>query len=98
VRTIRQAPQREDLGSSEIAGISVHGFRQTHTIPEGREGNDRPITITDEYWYSDELHMNVTLKHTDPRHGTQFVTLTQLKRQEPDPKMFEIPPGYTVQE
>jgi hypothetical protein len=98
VRAARQEPQREDLGSSEIAGISVHGFRQTHTIPEGREGNDRPITITDEYWYSDELHMNITVKHTDPRHGTQFVTLTQLKRQEPDPKMFEVPPGYTMQE
>jgi hypothetical protein len=98
VRAMRQEPQREDLGSSEIGGISVHGFRQSQTIPEGQEGNDRPITITDEYWYSDELHMNITVKHTDPRHGTQLVTLTQLKRQEPDPKMFEVPPGYTVQE
>jgi hypothetical protein len=41
--------------------------------------------------------MNITLKHTDPRHGTQVVTLTQLRLEEPDPKMFEIPAEYTVQ-
>jgi hypothetical protein len=40
--------------------------------------------------------MNITLKHTDPRHGTQFVTLTQLSRDEPDAKMFEVPAEYKV--
>ena len=75
----------------------MHGFRQPRTIPEGEDGNERAITITDEYWYSDELRMNITLKHTDPRHGTQSVVLTQLKREDPDAKIFEIPSGYTVQ-
>jgi TonB family protein len=95
--TVRPDPEREDLGFSSIEGVSVHGFRRSRTIPPGGDGNDRAITVTDEYWYSEELHMNITVKHTDPRHGTQFVTLTQLKRDEPDPKMFEIPAGYTVQ-
>ena len=85
---------REDLGVATIDGLEVHGFRQSSTIPTGAAGNDRPITITDEYWYSDELHMNITLKHTDPRQGTQFVVLTQLSRSEPDEKMFEIPAEY----
>jgi TonB family protein len=93
---IQPGPQREDLGSSSIGGLTVHGFRQSRTIPEGADGNDRPITITDEYWYSDELHMNITLKHTDPRHGIQFVTLTQLSRDEPDEKMFEVPAQYNA--
>lgn len=97
-RAIRPEIQREDLGMNTIDGLTVHGFRQSRTIPEGADGNDRPITITDEYWYSDELHMNITLKHTDPRHGTQFVTLTELSREEPDGKMFEIPAGYSVRE
>ena len=94
---IRSDVEREDLGYSSVEGLSVHGFRRSRTIPEGADGNDRAITVTDEYWYSDDLHMNITVKHTDPRHGTQFVALTQLKRDEPDPKMFEIPPGYGVQ-
>jgi TonB family protein len=94
---IRPEVQREDLGLSSIDGLTVHGFRRSRSIPEGEDGNDRSINVTDEYWYSDELHMNITVKHTDPRHGTQFVSLTQLKRDEPDPKMFEIPSGYAVQ-
>jgi TonB family protein len=93
----RFEPPRDDLGESSIDGLSVHGFRQSRTIPAGEDGNDRAIVISDEYWYSEELQMNIAVKHTDPRHGTQSVILTQLKREEPDPKMFEIPPGYTVQ-
>ena len=93
----RSQPEREDLGLSSIDGLSVHGFRQSRTLQEGEDGNDRPITITDEYWYSDDLQMKITVKHTDPRHGTQFVVLTQLKRDEPDHEMFEIPSGYAVQ-
>ena len=89
-------PEREDLGISVIEGVSVHGYRSSRTIPEGVEGNDRPITITDDYWHSDELDMNISVKHSDPRHGTQVVVLTQLSREEPDPKMFEVPPNYRV--
>jgi TonB family protein len=89
--------EREDLGLSSIDGLTVHGYRKSRTIPVGAEGNDREITISDEYWYSDELHMNITVRHTDPRHGVQFVALTELKREEPDPKMFEIPAGYSVE-
>jgi hypothetical protein len=97
MRVVPREQQREDLGFTQIAGLTVHGYRQFRTIPEGQDGNDRAITITDEYWYSDQLRMNITLKHTDPRHGTQVVTLTQLGLEEPDPKMFEIPAEYTVQ-
>jgi len=92
----RPRGQREDLGQSMIDGWAVHGYRQTRTIPEGAVGNDRPIEVTDEYWYSDELHMNITLKHTDPQHGTQVVRLTKISREEPDEKMFEVPTEYTV--
>jgi len=95
-KVVRPPIPREDLGFSIIDGWPVHGYRQSSTIPAGATGNDKPITITDEYWYSDELHMNITLKHTDPQHGTQFVTLTQLSRNEPDAKMFEIPAEYKI--
>ncbi|MGI8992518.1 MAG: energy transducer TonB [Bryobacteraceae bacterium] len=95
---VRPVIQRDDLGVSSIEGLIVHGFRQSRTIPEGAAGNNRPITITDEYWYSDELHMNITLKHTDPQHGTQLVTLTQVSRGEPDEKMFKVPAEYRMRD
>ncbi|MGC9945991.1 MAG: hypothetical protein ABSF64_06430 [Bryobacteraceae bacterium] len=97
-RAARPGNRPEDLGWSSIDGLIVHGFLESRTIPQGADRNDRPLTITDEYWYSDELHMNITLRHTDPRYGTQFVTLTQLSRDEPDEKMFQVPAEYKVRD
>jgi len=56
---------------------------------------DKEITITDEYWYSDELRINVVTKHSDPRSGTTTLTVTHITRAEPDPALLEIPEGYT---
>jgi hypothetical protein len=50
--------------------------------------------LVDEYWYSDDLHMNVMVKHSDPRKGSVTMTLTQASRTDPDPTLFEIPDGY----
>jgi hypothetical protein len=84
-----------DLGSQEIEGVLAHGVRETQIIPA--EGNEtgKEITITDEYWYSDELRINVVMKHSDPRIGTTTVTVTHITRGEPDPALLEIPEGYT---
>jgi hypothetical protein len=87
--------KEEDLGSQEIEGVSAHGVRETQTIPA--EGNEtgKEITITDEYWYSDELRINLVMKHSDPRKGTTTLTVTHITRGEPDPALLEIPEGYT---
>ena len=50
--------------------------------------------LTDEYWYSDELHVNVMVKHNGPRKGSVTMTLTQATRTDPDPSLFQIPEGY----
>jgi len=34
----------------------------------------------------------------DPREGKQVVRLSDLALGEPDPHMFDIPPGYTVRD
>jgi hypothetical protein len=87
--------KEEDLGSQEIEGVSAHGVRETQIIPA--EGNEtgKEITITDEYWYSDELRINLVIKHSDPRKGTTTLTVTHITRGEPDPALLEIPEGYT---
>src|SRR5215831_2035915 len=43
---------REDLGKSNISGLDVVGTKETRVIRAGAIGNDRPITITKEIWYS----------------------------------------------
>jgi hypothetical protein len=52
--------------------------------------------ITDEYWYSEQLHINLLAKHSDPRTGQLTVTVTQLNPNEPALELFEVPPGYKV--
>jgi len=79
---------------SEREGVPVHGVRQTQTIPADASGTGRNIVVTDEYWYSEELRINMLIKHNDPRMGSGIMTVTQVSRREPNPGMFEIPPGY----
>lgn len=87
---------REDVGKSNISGLEVTGTKETRVIEAGALGNDRPITITKEIWYSPQLQMNVMVKRSDPRHGVQTLTMTEVSLAEPDPKYFQLPAGYKV--
>ena len=69
----------------------------TRIVPPGAFGNDQAITIVDEYWYSDELGVDLVRRHSDPRSGEQVSELRDLQRTEPAPEMFNVPPNYTVQ-
>ncbi len=88
----------EDLGTQVIAGVSAQGTRYTRTIPPGQIGNDKPITIVSERWYSNDLQMVVMSKRSDPRFGDTTYTLTNLQRQEPAASFFTVPADYTVQQ
>jgi hypothetical protein len=89
---------REDLGKSNISGVEVVGTRETRTIAAGVIGNDRPISVTKEFWYSPQLGLNMQVKRSDPRIGTQTFTVTEVGLAEPDPKYFQLPTGYTVKD
>jgi hypothetical protein len=86
--------KEEDLGSQEIEGVMARGVRETQIIPAENSETGKQITITDEYWYSDELRINVLMKHSDPRKGTSTLAVTHITRGEPDPALLEIPEGY----
>jgi hypothetical protein len=91
---LNQFTKQEDLGTHSVDGVSAHGVRETQTIPAASGGPEQEIVLTDEYWYSEDLHMNVVVKHNDPRTGSVTMTLTQVTRTEPDPSLFQIPDGY----
>jgi hypothetical protein len=84
----------QDLGTRTIAGEEVHGVRVTQNIPAAASGTGKDIVVTDEYWYSYDLKMNLSVTHTDPRTGSTTQTVTQLTRTEPDPALFAIPADY----
>ncbi|HEY4879680.1 MAG TPA: hypothetical protein VIH97_11185 [Candidatus Acidoferrales bacterium] len=92
----RPGYQEQDLGTESMENVVVHGLRKTRTIPANASGTGKPVVVTDEYWYSEELHLNMLVKHDDPRTGQQTVAVTQVNRSEPSPSMFEIPADYKI--
>jgi hypothetical protein len=90
------APNVEQLGSKTIAGVSAMGTRTTITIPAGQIGNDAPLTITDERWYSPDLQVTVQSTHSDPRVGATTYSLQNVSLAEPSPAFFQVPADYTV--
>jgi len=89
--------RNEDLGKQVLEGVLAHGTRETVTIPAGAVGNERPIEITSETWYSDDLAAVVLSKASDPRYGETSYRLVNVVRGEPAPDLFAVPEGYEVQ-
>lgn len=89
--------QTESLGTRTIDGLAATGTRTTRTIPAGAIGNDEEIVITQETWYSPELQIVLESIHNDPRYGQTAYSITNLQRGEPDASLFQVPPGYTVE-
>jgi hypothetical protein len=93
-RTVQTEARHESLGVQRMEGISAEGARETSTIEAGAIGNDRPLTIVSERWYSQELQTEMMTKHSDPRTGEQTTHLTNVRLGEPDPSLFQVPAGY----
>jgi hypothetical protein len=90
------APKIESLGKQSVEGVDAIGTRTTLTIAAGQIGNERPIEIVDEHWYSQELQTTVMSRHSDPRSGEVVYRLKNINRAEPDPLLFEVPANYTI--
>ncbi len=86
------------LGTQTINGVSAQGTRITRTIPAGEIGNQKPIVITIEKWYSPDLQETVMTKRSDPRMGETVFQLTNIQRAEPAATLFQVPADYTVEE
>lgn len=98
VRVDVPKPVKESLGKQMIEGVEAEGTRTTITFPAGMMGNERPINIVSERWYSPELQTVVMTKHSDPRFGETTYRLTNINRSEPARTLFEVPSDYTVKE
>jgi hypothetical protein len=86
----------ESLGTQIIDGVSANGTRTTLTIPAGKIGNDQPLQIVTETWYSPDLQTVVLSKRSDPRSGDTVMQFTNINRAEPAAAMFDVPSDYTV--
>jgi hypothetical protein len=90
----------EDLGYRNIEGVEAHGeriFMPTFVGPasggsvQGENSTDR--------WCSDDLAAVVLTVSGNSKRGVQTSTAMQkIERSEPDPSLFQIPPGYAITE
>jgi len=87
-----------DLGTKTINGVSARGTRVTRTIPAGAIGNEKPIKIVTERWFSPDLQMNVLVKRSNPLVGETLFELTNIERREPDASLFKVPSNYTIRQ
>jgi hypothetical protein len=88
----------ETLGTKEIEGVKADGTRVTVTIAAGAIGNQAPIEIVSERWFSPDLQAVVYSRRSDPRFGETIYRLTNIVRAEPPAELFQVPPDYKVEE
>jgi hypothetical protein len=86
----------DDLGEQILQGVLARGSRETRTIPAGAIGNERPIDMVTERWYSDEIEAEVLRRTVDPRFGETSYRLVNVVLGEPSPDLFMVPEGYEL--
>jgi hypothetical protein len=84
----------EELGEQVLEGLTVQGTRMRDTIPAGLMGNERPIEIVTERWFSKDLDAMVLQRFADPRFGETTSKLVNVVLGDPSPDLFEVPQGY----
>ena len=87
---------RDDLGKKNIDGLECTGTRETRTFNAGVFGNDKPVVVTKESWYSTQLQFDLSVTRVAPRTGTQKLEVTDLKLGDPGAEWFVIPDDYRV--
>lgn len=90
------AGKPESLGTQVVEGVEARGTRTRTVIAAGEIGNERSIEIVSERWYSPELQVVVSSRHSDPRLGETTYRLQNISRGEPDRALFEVPADFKV--
>ena len=95
-KTLSKDVQRDQLGTKTISGYEASGEKVTRTIAAGEIGNQKPMEVVTERWFSGDLQLPVLIVHTDPMMGTATTKVTSVTRGEPDASLFQVPSDYKL--
>ncbi len=95
-KTLSKSVQQDQLGTKTIDGFQATGERVTRTIAAGEIGNEKPIEVVTERWFSADLQLPLLITHTDPLIGTATTKVTSVTRGEPDASLFQVPSDYKI--
>ena len=109
---VPQHGQTIDLGTQKVDGVQAHGYRNLTTGPSHIDGCKSPVKLAKEWWLSEELAIAISEVNTtqsepvDPNpsptttHSACSVNgsmeLSNIKRVEPAPELFKVPPDYEL--
>jgi len=89
--------KEEDPGVAVVNGVTARGTGTTTTIEAGRSGNDQPVRIVTERWYSTELQLDIKTVISDPRYGETIDQMKDIQQGPRDEGLFRHPtPGRPV--
>ncbi len=93
------------LGQKTLEGVSATGYRARFEVNRcagscadlSRTPSSQPNAqvFTSELWFAPDLQMDLKMNYSNDA-GDHTDTMKDLKRAEPDPKLFQIPNGYKV--
>jgi tetratricopeptide (TPR) repeat protein len=98
-RTIRPTDlTTTSLGTHMQGMMTLTGKRVTGTIAAGTLGNDQPLYVTADVWFDPQLRLVVEEVEKDPLSGDRTFELTNIRGDEPDAALFQVPTGYTIKQ
>ncbi len=93
---LSKSVQQEQLGTKTIVGFQAEGMKVTRTIAAGEIGNEKPIEVVTERWFSTDLELPLLIIHTDPMMGTATIKVASVTRGDPDASLFQVPSDYKL--
>jgi hypothetical protein len=83
------------LGEKSFDGLQARGQRRQYTLPIGTFGNEQPVMLTVDQWFSPELSLVVARSGTSSIGGEFGMQIENIVHGEPDAGLFLIPSDYT---
>ena len=93
-----EKPTVSRLGHETFEFLDIEGLLATSTIPAGKLGIDQPLPVTLEEWVAPKLKLVVRQIEKNPVGGERTAQLSNIRAEEPDPSLFQVPADYTSKE
>lgn len=84
------------LPARNILGMEATGWRYVHKLQSKENTPGNSATVVEDDWFAPSACMIVERHVTNPLKGSRYERIIKLDLREPDPKLFEVPEGYTV--
>jgi hypothetical protein len=87
-----------DLGEKFVDGLRVEGTKLEYTVPVNTFGNEKPVKVVAEQWFSPELGVIVASSQRATIGMQSTYKLENIERAEQDSSLFVVPSDYTKRE